>query len=123
MSEEISHSEASPSKPVINLTNYVYGASKENPVEIDVVVNEFGKVVIFHSHVFKEDIGWFECDLDARKLFFVFDEGDQVDSGIQVNDGMTKYMQNSHQILTVQLDIKTGEAVEGVYFPLILHKA
>jgi hypothetical protein len=35
---------------------------------------------------------------------------------------MKKYMQNSHQILTVLLDNETGDAKEGFYYPLILQK-
>ncbi|MCB1652384.1 MAG: hypothetical protein KDI46_10070 [Alphaproteobacteria bacterium] len=115
--------EAQEHKGVINLTNFVHGADKEHPVEIDVIVNEHGKVVVFHSHEFSETIGWFECDLDERKLRFVFDNGANIDSGIQVNDRMQKYMQNSHQILTVLLDYETGDATDGHYYPLILHKA
>ncbi|MAF97656.1 MAG: hypothetical protein CMH26_03375 [Micavibrio sp.] len=108
---------------VETLYHYVYGADEEHPVEIDVAVNDVGKVVVFHSHVFKKDLGWFECDLDQGKLFFVFDDGSIVDSAVEVHSMMKKYMQNSHQILTVLLDQETGESKEGHYFPLILHKA
>jgi hypothetical protein len=60
--------------------------------------------------------------LDARSLLFVFDDGRNIDAGIVVNDTMKKYMQNSHQILTVLLDNETGDAKEGFYYPLILQK-
>ena len=108
---------------VENLTDFVYGASKESPVEIDVAVDDQGKVVVFHSHVFKDDLGWFECDLDAGKLLFVFDDGRSTDSGVEISNQMSKYIQNSHQLLTVLLDQESGEAKEGHYFPLILQKA
>ena len=109
-------------EPVGNLTDFVDGADKDHPVEIDVVVNEHGKVVVFHSHVFRDELGWFEYDMNAHKLLFVFDDGRNVDSGIIVSSSMAKYMHNSHQILMVLLDIKTGEATEGAYYPLLLQK-
>lgn len=109
-------------QPVGNLTDFVYGHEEGKPVEIDILINEVGKVVLFHSHIFKDELGWFECDLDERRLSFVFDDGRSVDSGVQISDDMSKYMQNSHQLLTVLLDQETGEAKEGQYLPLILQK-
>ena len=120
MSDEIT--DIKEKQDVGNLTDFVYGADEGKNVEIDVVVNESGKVVVFHSHVFRDELGWFECDLDERKLLFVFDDGRNTDSGVFISDNMVKYMQNSHQILTVLLDIETGEPKEGSYFPLILQK-
>jgi hypothetical protein len=123
MSEEtIENVDLPGAPPIQNLTDFVYGADLDNPVEVDIVVNEHGKVVVFHSHVFRDDLGWFECDLDERKLLFVFDDGRNVDAGIKLSDTMKKYMQNSHQILTVLLDHETGDAKEGHYYPLILQK-
>ncbi|MAI62586.1 MAG: hypothetical protein CBB87_08935 [Micavibrio sp. TMED27] len=109
-------------EPVGNLTDNVIGATKDRPLELDFAVDEFGKVVMFHNLEFKDQIGWFECDLDKSKLLFVFDDGRNADSGIKISEKMAKYIQNAHQILMVLLDKDTGEAKEGKYFPIILQK-
>ena len=105
----------------INLSEFVEGkVDKKNPFNVEVVVNDAGKVVVFHNREFKHDIGWFECDLNEGTFHFVFDEGEIADTKIVVNETMKKYMQNSHQILTVLLDDESGDAKEGHYYPLIL---
>lgn len=109
-------------KKVGNLTDFVYGVDKENHLDIEVAVNESGKVVVFHNRPFKDDIAWFEFDLGTCKLDFVLDDGDIRDAGLPLGQDVAKYMQNSHQILMVLLDTDTGEAKEGNYIPLIIHR-
>ena len=109
--------------PVGNLTDFVYGVDEDGHLDIEVAVNETGKVVIFHNRVFKNDISWFEFDLDTNRLDFVLDDGDIRDAGLPLNKDVAKHMQNSHQILMVLLDDDTGEAKEGNYVPLIIHKS
>jgi len=109
--------------PVGNLTDFVHGVDENHHLDIEVAVNETGKVVLFHNRIFKDNISWFEFDLDTNKLDFVIDSGDMRDAGLPLTKGVAKYMQNSHQILMVLLDDDTGEAKEGNYVPLILHKA
>ena len=120
---EDTQNEISDRPNVGDLTDFVYGYDKDNPLDIDVSVNEKGKVVLFHNLPFKNDISWFEFDLDSCKLDFVLDDGDVRDAGLPLTAKIGKYMQNSHQILMVLLDNKTGEAKEANYIPLILHKA
>jgi len=122
MSDNISDTNADHS-PVKDLSGFVYGVDENNPLDIEIAVNEVGKVVIFHNRVFKADISWFEFDLDTLKLTFVLDDGEIRDAGFYATKAMAKYMQNSHQILMVLLDDATGEAKEGNYIPLIIHKA
>lgn len=105
------------------LIDFVEGVDNENPLDIEVAVNETGRVVLFHNRKFREPIAWFEYDLDTCKLDVVLEDGSSRDSGMPLKSSMSKYMQNSHQILTVHLDDDTGEAVEGTYIPLIIHKA
>jgi len=109
--------------PVKDLSGFVYGVDENNPLDIEIAVNDVGKVVLFHNRVFKADISWFEFDLDTLKLTFVLDDGEIRDAGFYATKAMAKYMQNSHQILMVLLDDDTGEAKEGNYIPLIIHKA
>lgn len=114
--------EISDRPPVKDLSNFVYGVDEDNPLDIEVAVDETGKVVMFHNRVFKEEIAWFEFDLSTGKLDFILDNGDIRDAGFFVTKTMSKYMQNSHQILMILLDNDTGEAKEGNYIPLIIHK-
>lgn len=107
--------------PVKDLSNFVYGVDENNSLDIEVAVNEEGKVVMFHNRPFKQDIGWFEFDLNTNKLDFILDDGEIRDAGFFVTKIMSKHMQNSHQILMILLDNDTGEAKEGNYVPLIIH--
>lgn len=109
-------------RKVGNLTDFVYGTDGTGFLDIEVAVNEKGKVVLFHNRPFKHDIAWFEFDLGTNKLDFVLDDGDIRDAGLPLGQDVAKYMQNSHQILMVLLNDETGEAKEGNYIPLIIHK-
>lgn len=110
-------------KPVGNLTDFVLGVDKDNPLDIEVAVNDTGKVVVFHNREFKSPVSWFEFDLTTKKLDFIMEDGAMRDAGLPLGDDVSKYMQNSHQILTVYLDNESGEAVEGHYAPLIIHQS
>lgn len=105
-----------------NLSHFADGVDDDHPLYVEVVVNDQGKVVVFHDRAFHTDVNWFECDLDKRRFHFVFEGGDMIDAGITVNEGMAKHMQNSHQVLLVHMDNDSGEAVNGNYHPLILQK-
>ena len=54
---------------------------------------------------------------------FVMNDGDVRNFGIPVDPKLKKYLQNSFQILMVQMDDKSGDPVEGDYFPIIIHRA
>jgi hypothetical protein len=108
--------------PVGDLSNFVYGVDEKNALDIEVAVDEKGKVVVFHNRPFKKDIAWFEFDLGTSKLDFILDDGDIRDAGLFVTSTMAKYMQNSHQILMVLIDNDSGAAKEGNYVPLIIHR-
>ena len=105
-----------------NLTDFVYGVDADNHLDIEVAVNELGKVVIFHNRVFKNDIGWFEFELATNRLNFIMDDGEIRDAGMALTPQMAKNMHNSHQILMVLIDPETGDAKEGHYVPLIIHQ-
>ena len=119
---EDTHSESSNRPDVGTLVDFVYGVDEDNPLDIEVAVNEEGRVVVFHDKPFKVDLSWFEYDLGTSKLDFVLDDGEIRDAGMQIAPQISKHMQNSHQILTVLIDDKTGELKEGKYIPLILHQ-
>ena len=120
---EDTHSEFSDSPPVGNLTDFVDGAGKDNPLHIEVAIKDDGRVVVFHDKPFKNDISWFEFDLKTNKFDFIMDDGELRDFGMPLDESVAKHMQNSHQILMVLLDDDTGEAKEGGYKPLIIHSA
>lgn len=109
--------------PVGKLIDFVRDVDAENHLEIEVAIKEDGKVVVFHNRPFKNKVAWFEFDLGTNKLDFVLDDGDVRDVGVPLHQAVAKHMQNSHQILMVYLDDKTGEAKEGGYVPLIIHRS
>ncbi len=121
MSENIEQNEDKP--PVGNLTDFVYGVTDDNPLNIEVAINEDGRVILFYDKVFKNELSWLEFDLDTSELDFILDGGHTRNFGMPLDRSVAKNMQNTHQILTVLLDEKTGDAKEGHYIPLIIHQS
>lgn len=105
-----------------HLTDFVENIGKEERLDIEVAIKEDGHVVVFHSHAFKGDISWFEFDLDTNKLDFVLDDGNVRDIGLPLSDSVAKHMQNAHQVLMIWMNPETGEANQGRYVPLIIHR-
>lgn len=95
---------------------------KDEWLDMEVAVMDDGKVVVFHSHPFKNDLSWMEFDLTSRKLDFVLDDGAIRDIGLPLNPDVTKHMQNTYQVLTVLMNPESGDATEGSYIPLIIHQ-
>lgn len=120
MIEHVDQSEGSQAKG--NLTDFVYGATEESKLEIEVAVKDDGRCAIFHNKPFKNELSWLEFDLDTYKLDFVLDNGDVRDVGMPLTKDVSKNMQNSHQVLMILMDDETGQPKEGFYIPLILHR-
>ena len=109
--------------PVGNLTDFVIPVEGRKHLDVEVAIKEDNRVVLFYDRPFKKEISWFEFDLRTNKLDFVIDNGDVRDLGLPLSKDVAKYMQNTHQILMVVIDFKTGEAQEGSYVPLIIHSS
>jgi hypothetical protein len=107
--------------PVGNLTDFVEGVDENNPLDIEISVKDDGKIIIFHNRAFRTPVSWFEFNLGTSKLDFIMEEGQIRDAGMPLFPKIAKHMQNAHQILTVLMDEKTGQAKEGIYVPLIIH--
>ncbi|MCB1783138.1 MAG: hypothetical protein KDI13_04020 [Alphaproteobacteria bacterium] len=105
-----------------NLTDFVYGVDEDHKLMIEVAVKEDGKCAIFHNKPFRNDLSWLEFDLDTYELDFILDNGEIRNIGMPLTKAVSKNMQNSHQVLMVLMDDETGDAKEGHYVPLILHK-
>ncbi len=110
-------------EPVGTLVDFVCGADDDNPLDLNIATNHEGKVVIFHDKPFKEELSWFEYDLGTRNLDFVLEGGETRNMGLPLQEDISKNMQNTHQILTILMDDDTGEAKEGSYVPLIIHRS
>ncbi len=121
MSEHTEQDEGKP--PVGNLTDFVYGVTDDSPLNIEVAINEDGRVILFHDKVFKNELSWLEFDLGTSELDFILDGGHMRNFGMPLDRSVSKHMQNTHQVLTVLLDEKTGDAKEGHYIPLIIHQS
>ncbi|MCC7305480.1 MAG: hypothetical protein IT558_04380 [Alphaproteobacteria bacterium] len=109
--------------PVGNLTDFVIGDDPNDRLDIQVAVKHDGGVVMFHTHKFKKPVSWFEFDLATNRLDFILDNGDVRDVGMPLPQRISKYMQNTYQILMVWMDPKTGDAKEGDYVPVVIHRS
>jgi len=98
-------------------------ARADADVKVELVVNDRAEAFIFHNKPFRKRLSWLEYDLDSHRLDFIMNDGDVRNFGIPVNPQFGKYLQNSFQVLLVQLDEGTGQPLGGNYFPLIIHKA
>lgn len=119
MTEQVGHGEDKPEFGT--LADFVYDVTKDNPLKVEVAINDDGRVILFHNKVFKNELSWLEFDLGSSELDFILNGGQTRNFGMPVDRSVSKYMQNTHQVLTVLLDEKTGDAKEGQYIPLILH--
>lgn len=106
-----------------NRSGYIDGAPFETDMKVELVINERAETFIFHNKPFTRQISWIEYDLDTSKLDFIMNNGDQRNFGLFVKKDMSKYLQNAYQILMVLTDEKSGEPIEGEYFPIIIHRA
>lgn len=120
---DINTDQTPPRAPVGNLTDFAEGCTEDNPLYVEVSLNEDGRVVVFHDKPFRTEVSWFEYDLGTSKLDFVMDGGEIRNIGMALHPTIAKHMHNTHQILTVLMDDKTGEAINGHYIPLILHRS
>lgn len=102
---------------------YNEGIHPDEKVRVELVVNDRAEAMIFHNKPFSKALSWLEFDIEHKKLDFVMEDGDVRDFGIPVNPDLTKYMDNAFQVLMVLMDDKTGEPIEGDYYPLIVHRA
>jgi hypothetical protein len=108
--------------PAGNLIDFVTGYDPSVGLDLEVAIKQDGRVVVFHSLPFKNEVSWFEFNLTTNKLDFILDDGDIRDIGLPVGKDVAKHMQNSHQILMVLMDPKTGDAKMGNYVPLVIHR-
>lgn len=108
-------------KNVGTLIDFVADPDGITPLDIQISVNDTGKVVIFHDRAFSIPISMFEYDINNNNLSVTMGDDEQRDTHLDLFPEITKHMQNTHQILTILMDNKTGEAIEGRYVPLILH--
>lgn len=105
-----------------SLRDFVDGIDDKTRLDIEVAIKEDGHVVVFHSHPFRNGISWFEFNLTTNTLDFILEDGNVRDIGLPLTGDVAKHMHNTHQILTVLMDPETGEAKEGHYIPLIIHR-
>ena len=106
-----------------NVSDFVEGVTDDNPLYLEVAVNDIGKVIVYHDKIFKSDVAWFEFDLATNKLDFIMDDGDVRDIGMSLHQDLAKNMHNSHQVHLILIDKKTKEQKAANYVPLIIHQA
>jgi hypothetical protein len=102
---------------------YNEGTHPDMDVRVELYVNDRAEAFILHDKPFAKPLSWLEYDLDQDKMDFVMEDGDVRNFGIPVDPKLKKYLQNSFQVLMVMMDDKSGEPVEGDYYPIIIHRA
>ncbi len=104
-----------------NLNDFVVNTDHSIPLDIEIAIEEDGRVILFHNKPFRYKLSWFEFDTETNKLDFVIEDGNVRDFGMPLKPVVAKYMHNAHQILTVEVNQETGQASHGSYIPLIMH--
>ncbi len=108
-------------KKVGTLIDFVVDPDETTPLDVQISVNDTGKVIFFYDRAFTVPIGMFEYNMQNNSLSVTMGDNDKRETHLDLFPAITKHMQNTHQILTILMDNKTGEAIEGRYVPLILH--
>lgn len=109
--------------PEAEAKEYNRGRNADMDMEVELVVNERAEAMVLHDKPFTKSLSWLEYDLDTSKLDFIMNDGDIRNFGIPVDPKLAKYLQNAFQVLMVHMDKKSGEPVEGDFYPLIIHRA
>lgn len=90
--------------------------------KLNLAINDQARVVIFHNKNFRKKLSWLEFNISTNRLDFVMNDGDVRNFGIAVAPDLSKYMQNSFQVLMILTNDTTGEHEGGNYYPLIIHR-
>jgi len=104
-------------------SGYNEGHNLDMDMKVEFLVNDRAEATVLHDKPFSKKLSWLEYDLDSSKLEFILEDGDVRNFGIPVHPKLAKYMQNAYQVLMIQMDEKTGEPLDGGYYPLIIHRA
>jgi hypothetical protein len=90
-------------------------------MRLEIVVNERSEAFLFHDKPFPEKLKRIEIHRLAGSLELVFDNGRVRDFGMPVDDRLLRYFENADRILVVEMNEKTGEPVEGDYYPAVIY--
>lgn len=103
------------------ITPPAYSEITDSKFHLELAVNDAGRLIVFHSRPFTKRLSWLEFDMTNSKLDFIMNDGDVRQFGVPVHGDLAKLMQNTYQIMVVQVDEDTMEPEEAVWMPLILH--
>jgi hypothetical protein len=94
-------------------------ATEVDKIRIELVVNDRGECMIFHNGPFPYELVKLTYDPETGRIDFFIPGGFKRDFGIPVHPDLRKYFENNiGRILVVLTDNKTGEPIEGQYYPL-----
>lgn len=106
-----------------SIVDFVYGVTEDSHLRMDVVVRDDGKCAIFYNKPFKNDLSWLEFNMDTDRLDFIIDSGEARNFGLPIKKEIGRNIQNTHQMLMILVDDETGEAKEGMYVPIMVHRS
>ena len=94
-------------------------AASDANVKIELVVNDRGEAFVFHSRPFSSPLRRLYFRESDAALWFVLRDTVR-DFGIPVDTRMVQNLRHADRMLVVLMDAKTGEPIEGTYYPLIV---
>ena len=86
-----------------NLTDFAIGVSENEALDIEIAVNQDGRVIAFHSHPMP-DLLRLEFHGLTRLLTFVRKDGQTRDAGLPMSPAVAEWLRWADDVLAVQLD-------------------
>lgn len=112
-----------PKDYVGNLSDFVAGVDDDNPLNVELSIDDkTNKIVVFYNKPLTTRINHFEYQMDSSELFFVFQGGEKRNIGSPLSPSFVRHMQNTHQILSIEMNDETGQANRGEFIPVLLQQ-
>jgi WD40 repeat protein len=113
----------------LRLSLHPLDARKDSPsmggisadVKVQLVVNDRSEAFVFHNKPFRKTLKRLEFNPSTLRLIFRMSDGDARDFGLSVDARLGRYFDYTQRVLVVLMDEKTGQPIEGTYYPLLLY--
>lgn len=88
---------------------------------IDIFTNaETNEATIMHDSDFKKPLTRLEIDPDIKLLYFVYEDEDRQDFGVELKQDVNDTLKNAEHVFFLKIDMKTSEPVDAFKLPLIV---
>ena len=100
-------------KFVGNMVDFVEGVSSDDPLEVSLAVDEFGKIILFYTHTFKVHLKRIEFFSNEKRLVFISDGEGMRYFGMPLDEKLSNCLKNVDTVLLVKLDKKSNNVFES----------